>query len=497
MLPDGPSPAHGTMPPVGSWEIILLGSAVVLAGVVAAAFAERLGAPALLLFLGLGLLLGEDGPGGINFDDFHLAEILGSVALALILFEGGLAADQKALRRVVVPATLLATVGVAVTALVVAAAAHLVFDLDATQSLLVGAVVSSTDAAAVFAAVRGLAAAATPRRHPGGRVRSERPARGRARRRAGRDRDEPGRRRPGRRLAPVQAARPRRGRRPADRARLHRGAAAPVAAVVRALSGRDDGRGPRHLRARRRDGRLRLPRRLPAGTRGRRGAPAATPGLVHGFHEAAGWIAQIGLFVLLGLLVTPSRLPDQGFEPIVVAFALVLVARPLAVLASTLGQRFDWRERAFLSWAGLRGAVPIVFATFPVVGGVEDSLRIFDVVFYVVVVSVVVQGLGLRRVANALGVADERPAVRMAEIDVATLRSLGAELVELEAGTAGIEAGRPLRDLRLPGGGIVAAIRRGDQIVPPRGSTVVETGDRLYLLVERERLEEVERALSG
>ena len=142
---------------MGSWEIILLGSAVVLAGVVAAAFAERLGAPALLLFLGLGLLLGEDGPGGINFDDFHLAEILGSVALALILFEGGLAADQKALRRVIVPATLLATVGVAVTALVVAAAAHLVFDLDATQSLLVGAVVSSTDAAAVFAAVRGLA----------------------------------------------------------------------------------------------------------------------------------------------------------------------------------------------------------------------------------------------------------------------------------------------------------------------------------------------------
>jgi cell volume regulation protein A len=195
--------------------------------------------------------------------------------------------------------------------------------------------------------------------------------------------------------------------------------------------------------------------------------------------------------------VTPSRLPDQGFEPVIVAFALVLVARPLAVLASTLGQRFDWHERAFLSWAGLRGAVPIVFATFPVVAGVEDSLRIFDVVFYVVVVSVVVQGLGLRPVAAMLGVADERPAVRMAEIDVATLRSLGAELVELDAGTAGIDAGRPLRDLRLPGGGIVAAIRRGDQIVPPRGSTVVETGDRLYLLVERERLEEVERALSG
>ena len=139
-----------------------------------------------------------------------------------------------------------------------------------------------------------------------------------------------------------------------------------------------------------------------------------------------------------------------------------------------------------------------MFATFPVVAGVEDSLRIFDVVFYVVVVSVVVQGLGLRRVAARLGVADERPAVRMAEIDVATLRSLGRGARGARGrDSAGIEAGRPLRDLRLPGGGIVAAIRRGDQIVPPRGSTVVETGDRLYLLVERERLEEVERALSG
>ena len=274
MLPDGPSPAHGRMPVVGSWEIILLGSAVVLAGVVAAAFADRLGAPALLLFLGLGLLLGEDGPGGINFDDFHLAEILGSVALALILFEGGLAADQKALRRVIVPATLLATVGVAVTRArggsggpprvrprrhpVAAGRRGRVVDRRRGR-------------------VRGGSRprpAATPGRHPGGRVGPERPVRGGARRRARRDRDEPGRRRPGRRLAPLQAARPRRGGRPADRARLHRGAAAHHAALVGALPRRHHGGGARHVRAGRRARRLRLPRRLPARAGGRGRAPA-------------------------------------------------------------------------------------------------------------------------------------------------------------------------------------------------------------------------------
>jgi cell volume regulation protein A len=476
-------------------DVLLVASAVVLIGVLAAAFADRLSAPALLLFLGLGMLLGEDGPGGIEFDDFELAEALGSAALALILFEGGLAADRRTMRRVLVPAGLLATVGVVVTAAVVACASWLVLGLDWKHSLLVGAVVSSTDAAAVFAAVRGL---------------------------------------------PLR-------RRLSATLELESGINDPFAAVmvvvlveiatspsvepvevaqtlvkqlaIGAVGGYVAGRVSAAVLTR-----ISLPSAglYPAATTGLAlgtfalvaslggsgflavyllglaigGAHLPHGNLVSGFHEGTGWLAQIGLFVFLGLLVDPSRLPEQGLEPIVVALVLVLVARPLAVVVSTLRQGFQWREKAFLSWAGLRGAVPVVFATFPVVGGVTGALELFDVVFYVVVVSVIVQGIGLRRVAAALGVADDVPAVRLADIDVGTLRSLGAELVELEAGQAGVEAGRALRDVTFPGGGIVAAIRRGDAIVPPRGSTVIEPGDRLYVLVERERIGDVERALN-
>jgi len=395
---------------------------------------------------------------------------------------------------VLVPAGLLATVGVAITALVVAGASRLVLDLDWKHALLIGAVVSSTDAAAVFAAVRGLPL----RRRLSATLESESGF------------NDP--------FAAVLVVVLVEVATSPDVGALDMAELLAKQLVIGAVGGYAAGRlfGA-------------VLRRIPLPSAGL--YPAATVGaalgtfalvselggsgflaayllglglgaahlphasLISGFHEGVGWIAQIGLFVLLGLLVTPSRLPDQGFEPVLVALVLALVARPLAVIICTLGQRFQTREKVFLSWAGLRGAVPVVFATFPVVAGVEDSLQLFDVVFYVVVVSVLVQGIGLRRIAARLGVADETPTLRMADIDVGTLRSLGAEVVELEVGQGGIEADVPIRDLRLPGGGIIAAIRRGDGIVQPRGSTMVVAGDRLYLIVERDRLGEVERAL--
>ena len=132
-------------------------------------------------------------------------------------------------------------------------------------------------------------------------------------------------------------------------------------------------------------------------------------GVVRGFMQGGAWIAQIGLFVLLGLLVTPSRLPDEGLAPLVVALALVLVARPLAVVACTSPFRVPLREQGFLAWAGLRGGVPIVFATIPIAAGIASGVRVFDVVFYVVIVSVAAQGLTLRLAARRLGVLETRP----------------------------------------------------------------------------------------
>jgi cell volume regulation protein A len=173
----------------------------------------------------------------------------------------------------------------------------------------------------------------------------------------------------------------------------------------------------------------------------------------------------------------------------------VLIARPLAVVASVPWFGISLREQAFLAWAGLRGGVPIVFATFPVVAGVDEGRRIFDVVFYVVLVSVFVQGFGIRPVARWLDLAREQRQTRPGELDTTTLRALGAELVELDVGEAGLEAGKAIRETPLPGGGVVTAIRRGQGIVQPRGGTVLEDGDRVYLLVQLDQLEKVEQAL--
>jgi cell volume regulation protein A len=217
--------------------------------------------------------------------------------------------------------------------------------------------------------------------------------------------------------------------------------------------------------------------------------------VVRGFLQGTAWLAQLGLFVLLGLLVTPSHLLDEGLSPLVVAVALVVLARPLAVAACTTPFGLGAREQGFLAWAGLRGGVPIVLATFPIAAGVPGSSRIFNVVFYVVVVSVSVQGITVRWMARRLRVLESHRVLRMADLDAATLQTLGADLIELEPADIAIEPGTAVRDLRLPGAAVIVAIRRGDELVLPRGGTLIEEGDRIYLLVERQRLQDVHTAI--
>jgi potassium/hydrogen antiporter len=479
---------------MGPSNVLLVGTAVLVAGVAAARFADRLGAPALLLFLGMGILIGEDGPGGVHFDDAHLTEQVALVCLAVILFEGGLTADVRAMRRVIKPAVMLASVGVVVTGAVCGVAATLLLDLSLKQGLLVGAVISSTDAAAVFGALRGAPV---------------------TRRLAAILEGESGLNDPiaavlvillvdvitkpdytlpnGAALLAQQAVLGLLGgiafcwlsRLALERASFSSAGLYPVAALASALGcfvfvSWVGGSGF-----------------LAVYILGLYLGGLALPyaGIVEGFHQGLAWLAQLTLFVLLGLLVTPSRLVDEGIEPFAIAVVLVLVARPLAVIASVPWFGITVREQTFLAWAGLRGGVPIVFATFPVVAGVDDGRRIFDVVFYVVLVSVIVQGIGLRPVAHWLVLAREQQQTRPGELDTTTLRALGAELVELDVGEAGLEAGKAIRETPLPGGGVVTAIRRGQGIVQPRGGTVLEQGDRVYLLVQQDQLEKVEAAL--
>jgi potassium/hydrogen antiporter len=474
-------------------EPLIIAIAVLLVGSIAASFVDRLGAPTLLVFLGLGILLGEDGPGGIHFDDAALARDAGTVALMIILIEGGLLAERSEVRKALAPAGLLATVGVLVTAGIVAVAAHLVIDLNWTTALLLGAAVSSTDAAAVFASLRGT----DVRRRLSSILEAE-----------------SGLNDPfaallviglvewsttsfsfgdGLVLLVKQAGIGASGglavgmagvwmlrRLPLPSAGL-----APVITVAIALAGAVgvsavNGSG---LLAAYLIGLVIGDARIPHSA------------VVRGFLQGAAWLAQLGLFVLLGLLVTPSRMLDEGPAPILVAIALVLVARPIAVFLCTAVFGLSLREQGFLAWAGLRGGVPIVLATFPVAAGVPGGQRVFDAVFFVVVLSVAAQGLTMRWAARRLDLIAEHPVPRLASLDSATLSTLHSELVELRAESLGLRARTLVRDAELPGAAIIGAIRRGDQIVRPRGSGVLDANDHLYLLVARERLRDLQDAL--
>jgi potassium/hydrogen antiporter len=383
----------------------MIAIAVLLVGSIAASFADRLGAPTLLVFLALGMLLGEDGPGGIHFDDFTLARDAGTVALIVILLEGGLLAERSEVVAAIGPAGLLATLGVLVTAGVVSVFAHVAIGLGWTTALLLGAAVSSTDAAAVFSALRGSGV----RHHLAGILEAESGLNdpfaamlviGLVGWSTTRDYSFGD----GLLLLARQAGIGALGglavgaagvwllrRLPLDSAGL-----APVITVSVALAGAV---GISAL-----EGSGLLAAYLIGLVIGEARIPHAT--VVRGFLQGAAWLAQLGLFVLLGLLVTPSRVLHGGAAPILVAVALVLVARPLAVALCTTPFRLPLREQGFLAWAGLRGGVPIVLATFPVAAGVEGANRVFDAVFFVVVLSVAAQGLTMRWAARRLGLTE-------------------------------------------------------------------------------------------
>jgi potassium/hydrogen antiporter len=208
------------------------------------------------------------------------------------------------------------------------------------------------------------------------------------------------------------------------------------------------------------------------------------------FHEGLAYLAQVTMFIVLGLLVFPRDLPDVALAGLALAGLLMIVIRPVAVVISTAFSRFTARERALLGWAGLRGAVPIVLATFVLSSDVDDAETIFNAVFFVVVVSALVQGTTLEWVAERLGLVDPRPEVRAAPLEVDALGNL--ELVEFDVAGDHAIAGSLVRDLGLPRSALVALVARGRDTIPPRGRTLIEAGDRLFVLVPRSNRPELE-----
>src|SRR5256714_1294207 len=361
---------------------ILLGAVLVMAGILSSLLALRFGAPLLLVFLAIGMLAGDSGPGQLQFDDVRTTYLVGSVALALILFDGGLKTRFQSIRTVLAPSMVLATVGVLVTALVTAPVAKYALDLSWTEALLVGAVVASTDAAAVFL------------------------------------------------LGHTQGLRPR-----------------PTVRATRAHNS------------------------------------------VVTFLDAATWLAQIVMFVLLGLLVSPHRLMSSVIPAVIVAFALMLVARPLAVFLCLAPFKFNWREKTFIAWTGLRGAVAIFLASIPMLVGLSKASLYFDVAFVVVIISLLLQGWTLAAAARRLHVALPRtgPGPRRVELDLPG--QLEQQLVGYSIRSKSLYFRRGL----IPSWSKPTLVIRNENILTPAEAEPVAPGDYIYLLAPPEKAESLDR----
>lgn len=481
------------LPPSVTLEGVLAITAILLLlSVLASKVASRMGVPTLVVFVVVGMLAGSEGFGGIYFDDHATARNLGTLALVLILFAGGLDTQWRMIRPVLVPSASLATVGVAATAGLVAAFAHFALGFSWVEGLLLGAIVSSTDAAAVFGILRAQ------------RVRLRR------------------------RLGPMIELES--GSNDPMAVFLTFGVTAAIVSgsfggwelvrqffvqmLVGGFAGWALGRLAAVLINRLRLAAEGLYAALTislallayAGTQmiGGNGflavyvagvTLAARP-FVHRssltqFHDGLAWFMQIAMFLVLGLLVFPSHLPAVAGTGLALAFFLIVVARPVAVWLALLPFRLRGNERAFVGWAGLRGAVPIILATIPLTAGVPNAELIFNVVFFTVLTSVLIQGSTVGQVARWLRVAatdTERPQGPSAA------RANMAEVSITETGTA---VGRRVVDLGLPPTAMLVLLTRQGRSFVPQGSTVLQTGDRVMVASRKADLEELTVILSG
>ncbi|AUA11787.1 potassium/proton antiporter [Streptomyces sp. SID8382] len=470
-------------------ELLLICALVLLVGVAAVRISTRSGLPTLLIYLGIGVAIGTDGI-GVTFNDAELTQILGYTALVVILAEGGLGTKWSEIKPALPTAAVLSTVGVAVSVGVTAAAGHYVVGLGWRQALIIGAVVSSTDAAAVFSVLRTVP---LPKRLTGVLEAES-----------------------GFNDAPVvilvvafssqghmdswytligeialelaigavvglaigwlgafglrHVALPASGLYPI----------AVVAIAVIAYAGGSLAHGSGFLAVYLASlilGNARLPH-WPA---------------TRGFAEGLGWLAQIGMFVLLGLLVTPHELGDDVLPALAVGLVLTVVARPVSILLSTAPFRLPWREKALLSWAGLRGAVPIVLATIPMVSNVPDSRRIFNIVFVLVIVYTLVQGPTLPWLATRLRLEEPEPADL--GIESAPLERLRGHLLSVSIPQASKMHGVEVGELRLPTGAAVTLVVRDGTSFVPLPSTMLRRGDELLVVATDPVRDAAERRL--
>jgi len=469
--------------------VILLGAVLLMAGILSSLLALRFGAPLLLVFLAIGMIAGDSGPGHIPFDDVRTTYLVGSVALALILFDGGLRTRFQSIRAVLAPSVVLATIGVLLTALITAPFARYVLDLNWTEALLVGAVVASTDAAAVFLLVHTQGLRLRPR--VGATLEAESGS------------NDPfavfltlmlvefisvGHSSPGHVLlelvqeAGLGAILGVIGGRAMvialNRVALPQGLHAPfVTTTALVIFGaaqmvHSSGFLAVYLAG------------IIVGNR-----PTRAHNSVVTFLDAATWLAQIVMFVLLGLLVSPHRLGSSIGPAVIVALVLMLVARPVAVFLCLAPFRFNWREKVFIAWTGLRGAVAIFLASIPMLVGLSKAYLYFDVAFVVVIISLLLQGWTLGAAARALHVALPRTERGPRRVELDLPGQLEQELVGYPVRPKSLFFRRGL----IPSWSKPTLVIRNQQILTPAEAEPVAPGDYIYLLAPPARAEALDR----
>src|SRR6185312_1776691 len=468
---------------------ILLGAALLMAGILSSLLALRFGAPLLLVFLIVGILAGDSGPGGIAFDDVRTTYLVGSVALALILFDGGLRTRFQTIRAVLAPSMALATIGVLVTAAITAPAARYALDLNWTEALLVGAVVASTDAAAVFLLVHAQGLRLRPR--VGATLEAESGS------------NDPFAVFLTLMLVELIAV----GHSSTGHVLMELAREAVLGAIIGVIGGRTIVIALN---------RVALPQGLHApfvtttalvifgvaqlghasgflavylagiivGNR-----PTRAHNSVVTFLDAATWLAQIVMFVLLGLLVSPHRLGSSMEPAVAVALVLMLVARPVAVFLCLAPFRFNWREKLFIAWTGLRGAVAIFLASIPMLVGLSKAYLYFDVAFVVVIISLALQGWTLAAAARRLHVALPRSERGPRRVELDLPGQLEQELVGYPVRPKSLYFRRGL----IPSWSKPTLVIRNENILSPGEADPIAPGDYIYLLAPPEKAESLDR----
>ncbi|MFT9600744.1 potassium/proton antiporter [Mesobacillus sp.] len=477
-------------------SFILLLAFLFIVGVLTTRFSTRLGVPSLILFILVGMVMGSDVLGIVYFDNASLTQKIGVIALIIILFEGGLQTNWKDVRPVIVPSLSLATIGVLITSGIVAAAAKMILGLDWLESILFGAIVGSTDAAAVFAVLKD--------HNISPKLGSTLEA-------------ESGSNDPMAVFLTVamielitipdtsflslvgdfilqmglglilgiifgKIAVKALNSINLDSSGLYPVFATAFALLTYGITAFLNGSGL-------------LAVYIAAIIIGN--AEIAYRHSIFRFSEGFAWMMQILMFVILGLLVFPSELftPAILIQGILVSLILILVARPVAVFISTIKMKYTQKERIFLSWAGLKGAVPIILATFPLLAGIEDSHQIFNVVFFVVLTSALIQGATIPMLANKLGLNGPKKTIPMQSLELISLGKADAEMIEYEMESDSAIVGKTLMEIPLPEGTLVNAIIRNGKLIAPTGNTVIMAGDFLYILSGRKNKPKLKKLL--